>query len=127
MTKLHKHLIVQAKITNPPKQADCEKVCVWLENLVHKINMEVLRKASAEYCDDIGNRGMTADVLLKTSHMILHTWDEETVPYIEYDLYTCSHLDIEPVFEELRSMFGAYDIRYKFLDRYEGLVIIQEN
>ena len=127
MTKLHKHLIIHARVTNPPKENDTRKVELWLENLVHSIDMQILRHATARYCNDEGNRGLTADVLIKTSHMILHTWDEESEPYIEFDLYTCSELNIEPIIQALKDEFGAYDIAFKFLDRYNGLKIIEEN
>ena len=124
MTKLHKHLIVHAHVDNPPLKSDERFVEQWLTDIVHGMNMEVLRTASAAYCEQEGNRGMTADVLITTSHMVLHTWDECEQPFIEFDIYTCSELDPEMAFAALRSAFGARDISYKFIDRYNGLTDI---
>lgn len=127
MVKEHQHLIVHAFIDNPPTGKDCERVSKWMEDLVHLIGMQVLRPATALYCDQEGNRGMTADVLLTTSHMVLHTWDEDQPAYLEFDLYTCSTMDVNVVIGEITKMFGAHDISYKFLDRYKGLKFIQES
>jgi S-adenosylmethionine/arginine decarboxylase-like enzyme len=120
MAKLHKHLIVHAEIDNPPVKKDEKMVAKWMTDIVHSMGMEVLRKASAAYCEQEGNRGMTADVLITTSHMVLHTWDECEQPFIEFDIYTCSELDPEMAFKALE-VFGAKNISYKFLDRYNGL------
>lgn len=120
MAKLHKHLIVHAHVDNPPVKKDEKFVEQWLTDIVHSMGMEVLRAASAEYCEQEGNRGMTADVLITTSHMVLHTWDECDQPFIEFDIYTCSELDPNMAFKALEA-FGAKNISYKFLDRYNGL------
>lgn len=120
MTKLHKHLIVHAHVDNPPLKKDERFVEKWLTDIVHAMDMEVLKEASAEYCEQVGNRGMTAGVYITTSHMILHTWDECDQPFIEFDIYTCSDLDPEMAFEALKA-FGAKNISWKFLDRYNGL------
>lgn len=120
MAKLHKHLIVHAEVTNPPVKKDERFVEQWLTDIVHAMNMEVLKEASAEYCEQEGNRGMTAMVLITTSHMVLHTWDECEKPFIEFDIYTCSDLDPGMAFKALEA-FGAKNISWKFLDRYNGL------
>lgn len=120
MAKLHKHLIIHALVDNPPVKKDEKFVEQWLTDIVYSMNMEVLREASASYCEQVGNRGMTADILITTSHMILHTWDECEQPFIEFDIYTCSELDPEMAFKALE-VFGAHSISYKFLDRYNGL------
>lgn len=120
MAKLHKHLIVHAHVDNPPLKKDERFVEQWLTDIVHAMDMEVLKTASAEYCEQEGNRGMTAGVYITTSHMILHTWDECDQPFIEFDIYTCSELDPEMAFKALE-VFGAKNISWKFLDRYNGL------
>ena len=126
MAKLHKHLIVHALIANPPVKKDEGMVEAWLTKMVHAMDMEVLREASARYCEQVDNRGMTADVLITTSHMVLHTWDECEQPFIEFDVYTCSELNPDMVFSALRETFGATQISYKFLDRYNGVTEIQD-
>lgn len=120
MAKLHKHMIVHAEVNRPPVKADEAMVEEWLTSIVHKMGMEVLRDASAAYCEQVGNRGMTADVLITTSHMVIHTWDECEKPFIEFDVYTCSELDPQMVIEAIQ-VFEPTKVSYKFLDRYDGL------
>ena len=120
MAKLHKHMIVHAEVENPPLKADEAKIEEWLTSLVHQMGMEVLRPASAAYCEQIGNRGMTADILITTSHIMLHTWDECEKPFIEFDVYTCSELEPQMVLNAIEP-FKPTKVSYKFLDRYNGL------
>ena len=104
MAKLHKHLIVHAAVDRPPLKKDERMVEQWLTDIVHSMNMEVLKPASAEYCEQEGNRGMTAVILITTSHIILHTWDEIDQPFIEFDIYTCSDLDPNMAFKALENV-----------------------
>lgn len=124
MAKLHKHMIVHATVDKPPVKADERMIEQWLTDIVAKMGMEVLRDASAAYCEQVGNRGMTADVLITTSHMVLHTWDECEQPFIEFDVYTCSELDPKMVIEAIQ-IFEPKKISYKFLDRYNGLTDLE--
>lgn len=123
MAKLHKHMIVHATVDRPPLKADEPMIENWLTDIVHKMDMEVLRPASAAYCEQVGNRGMTADILITTSHIMLHTWDECDQPFIEFDVYTCSELDPQMVIDSIQ-MFEPKEVSYKFLDRYEGLTVL---
>jgi S-adenosylmethionine/arginine decarboxylase-like enzyme len=124
MAKLHKHMIVHATVDNPPVKADERSVELWLEGIVASMGMEILRPATAAYCEQLGNRGMTADVLITTSHIIIHTWDECEQPFIEFDVYTCSELDPQMVLEAIQR-FHPVKVSYKFLDRYNGLTEIK--
>lgn len=63
----------------------------------------------------------------RTSAFDCSTWDEDQPAYLEFDLYTCSAMDVNIVIGEITKMFGAHDISYKFLDRYKGLKFIQES
>lgn len=124
MAKLHKHMIVQAAVNKPPVKEDERMIEQWLNNIVGLMGMEILKEASAAYCEQIGNRGMTATVLITTSHMALHTWDEEE-KFIEFDVYTCSELDPEMVLEQIQ-IFEPTKISWKYLDRYNGLTLIDQ-
>ena len=124
MAKLHKHMIVHATVNKPPLKADEKMIEQWLTDIVAKMGMEVLRTASAAYCEQEGNRGLTADVLITTSHMVLHTWDECEQPFIEFDVYTCSELDPQMVIDAVQ-IFEPVKISYKFLDRYNGLTDLE--
>ena len=96
----------------------------WLTNIVDIMGMEVLKAADANYCEQIGNRGMTAVIQITTSHMALHTWDEDE-QFIEFDVYTCSELDPQMVLEQIK-IFEPTKISWKFLDRYNGLTLLDQ-
>lgn len=117
----HKHVIVKADVNNPPFETG--PVEEWLRKLISDLGMNILRGPHADYCELENNEGMTAMCILSTSHCVLHTWDKCEQPFIQFDLYTCSELDLELIWEALK-FFDAFNIEYKFLDREHGLVEI---
>jgi S-adenosylmethionine/arginine decarboxylase-like enzyme len=111
---VHKHLIVRAEVTNPPKDETLAKE--FLKELIEGINMKILFGPEAKYVDIPGNRGLTCFAIIETSHVVMHTWDESDTPMIQLDVYTCGALDTDVVFDFLRR-FGVIKMDYKFLDR----------
>ena len=87
--------------------------------------MKELRAPTAVYHNEPGNRGMTADVLLTTSHGIVHFWDEAMPGILQLDLYSCAEFDPTVVFGCL-SAFDPLKTEYKFLDRDKGLRLVSE-
>jgi len=119
MTPLvHKHLIVRAEVTNPPKDETLAKE--FLRELIQNINMKILFGPEARYVDIPGNRGLTCFAIIETSHVVMHTWDECEPAMIQLDVYTCGALDTDVVFDSMRS-FGVIKMDYKFLDRETDL------
>jgi S-adenosylmethionine/arginine decarboxylase-like enzyme len=114
----HKHLIIRAEVNNPPK--DPKWATKWLMNLVPKIGMKILMGPYSTYCDMPGNAGLTCVVIIETSHISMHVWDETNPAEVQLDIYTCSSLDKSLIFEELQQ-FDPVKIEYKFLDRKNGL------
>jgi len=117
----HKHVIVKADVNRPPFEPGPVKE--WLSQLISDLGMNVMMGPYAEYCTLDDNEGMTAMAILSTSHCVLHTWDHCEQPFIQFDLYTCSDLDLTVVWEALE-FFKAFNIEYKYLDREHGLVEI---
>jgi S-adenosylmethionine/arginine decarboxylase-like enzyme len=115
---VHKHLIVRAEVTNPPKDETLAKE--FLRELIEGINMKILFGPEAKYVDIPGNRGLTCFAIIETSHVVMHTWDECEPAMIQLDVYTCGALDTDVVFESLRR-FGVIKMDYKFLDRENDL------
>ena len=115
---VHKHLIVRAEVTNPPKDETLAKE--FLRELIQNINMKILFGPEAKYVDIPGNRGLTCFAIIETSHVVMHTWDECEPAMIQLDVYTCGALDTDVVFDSLRS-FGVIKMDYKFLDRETDL------
>lgn len=117
----HKHLLIRAQIASPV--TDTDLVSTWVAELVQKIQMKILHGPVSVYCNKTGNRGITAFAIIETSHIVLHTWDETDPAILQLDVYTCSNLDVNVVFDSL-SIFQPITLDYKFLDREQGFVDI---
>lgn len=119
---VHKHLIVRAEVNTPPTEPGwLEK---WLAELVDRIGMKVLKGPYAEYVDVPGNRGVTGVVIIETSHIAMHVWDETHPGLMQLDVYTCGPFDPNIVFDQLEQ-FDPVKIEYKYLDRENGLIEIE--
>ena len=121
----HKHLIVNGFIQRPfMKQYQAKR---FLNDLVEAIGMKKIIEPVAKYVRSEGNRGMTAAVLIETSHIAFHIWDEEEPAKIRFDLYTCGSLDAHRVLHLLDKQFGFTDIGWLLLDRETGFVHLECN
>ena len=60
-----------------------------------------------KYCENIGNRGLTAVTIIETSHMAMHVWDEDNPALIQLDVYSCKDLDEEIVFSYLYKFYAS--------------------
>lgn len=119
----HKHLIVRAELKNPPKSTT--DINTWMSELVDTIGMKILMGPYSVYSDMVGNRGLTAVTIIETSHIALHVWDEVDPALMQLDLYTCSALDIEDVFEAI-AQWEPSRIEYNFIDREKSLMLIDQ-
>lgn len=119
----HKHLIVRAELSNPPKCA--EAIQDWMKTLVDKINMKILMGPYAVYSDMVGNRGLTAVTIIETSHLAIHVWDEVDPALMQLDVYTCSTLNIEDVFSAIEE-FQPVKVEYKYIDRENSIFVLDK-
>ena len=91
-TPMHKHLLLRGFISNAPTS---EQVVIdWLRDFVGRIGMKVVQGPFASMITEEGNRGLTASVMIETSHIAFHIWDEMDPSLIQFDLYTCSELNV---------------------------------
>ena len=114
----HKHLIVRAELKEPPYSP--HEIKLWMKQLVDRIGMNILMGPYAVYSDMEGNQGLTAVTIIETSHIALHVWDEAEPALMQLDVYTCSHLDINQVFESIQE-WEPTKIEYKYIDREHEL------
>lgn len=114
----HKHLIVRAEVSNPPRYE--ENIVDWTKNLIRDIGMKIMMGPYAKYCTLVGNKGYTCITVIETSHVAIHIWDEPSPKLIQLDVYTCSDLDINTIFDALEK-FDPVKIDYKYLDRESNL------
>ena len=116
----HQHLLIKAYVNNPPKKM--KALNTWLTELVLDINMKVVIPARSKYVDAIGNRGLTGNIGIETSHVAIHVWDEPTPAFIQMDVYSCSCFETSTVLNKLKE-FDLINYEYMLIDRNEGFVV----
>jgi len=119
----HKHLLINATIENPLTSTDDAKN--FLLNLVESIKMKIIQGPFAYYVDKEGNRGMTATatMMIETSHIAFHIWDEQSPALLQFDLYTCGELDLDIVLKVVRDHFDPVNVKYLLLNRKNGFKV----
>ena len=117
----HKHLLVNAKVKNPMRSED--EAINFLTRLVEKIDMKIIKGPFASYVDKEGNKGLTAIVMIETSHIAFHIWDEMDPSLVQFDLYTCGALDLEKVIQEFDEAFYVVSMDYQLFDRENGFIL----
>jgi S-adenosylmethionine/arginine decarboxylase-like enzyme len=116
---IHKHLIIRAEVSNPPK--DTEFLKKWMEEFISFIDMKIMMGPYVAYCDKPGNRGITGVAVIETSHIAMHVWDEPNPAMMQFDVYSCAEFDPYKIAEKIKQDFKVERIDYKFLNRETGL------
>ena len=111
---VHKHLIIRAEVNRPLVTE--KSVRKWLRNLVKKIDMNIIKGPYASYVSKEGNRGVTGVVMIETSHISIHVWDENKPALVQCDVYSCAEFSSNEVLAEFVSMEPT-KIEYMLLDR----------
>jgi S-adenosylmethionine/arginine decarboxylase-like enzyme len=117
----HKHLLVNAKVENPINTE--EQGVDFLTRLVESIDMKIIKGPFASYVDKPGNRGLTAIVMIETSHIAFHIWDEMDPSLVQFDLYTCGELNLAKVLLAFGETFNIVNLDYQLFDRENGFVL----
>lgn len=122
MSLNHKHSLFRLH-SNPKdlKDLELDVISDTLQYIVERINMNVLMGPFITYCDTVGNLGWTGVVVIETSHLSFHAWEETGL--IQADLYSCADFDPEIVAEILATLFNSYSAEIFTVDRNEGLAV----
>lgn len=118
---LHNQLLLNGHANNPI--IDEQDAIDWMTNLVEEIGMNIIQGPYASYVTKEGNRGVTCVVMIETSHIALHVWDEEDPSLIQFDLYTCSTLPVEDVINNVREKFSLVDYQFMVIERSSGFKV----
>ena len=110
----HKHLLIRAEVNKPP--ASEEHIIFWLKNLIKKIDMKILAGPYATKVTKKGNAGITGVAIIETSHVVIHTWDENNPALIQLDVYSCKDFKKSDILECLEE-FETVQVDYKYFDR----------
>jgi S-adenosylmethionine/arginine decarboxylase-like enzyme len=117
-------MLVNAKVYDPIKTT--EEGIEFLRDLVNRIDMKIIQGPYASYVDAPGNKGLTAIVMIETSHIAFHIWDEPNPGLLQFDLYTCGSLDRFAVLNALNNTFKIESIDWVLFDRENGFVVEDE-
>ena len=120
---LHKHFIIRAECSTPPKTE--QQVKKWLRKLVKKIDMNIIKGPYASYVTKEGNRGVTGIVMIETSHIAIHVWDEPSPSLVQCDVYSCASFSSNEVLAEFLP-FGVCSIDHILIDREKNPINIVE-
>jgi len=120
----HKHLLVNAKVNNAVK-SEAQGI-EFLTNLVEKIDMKIIKGPFASYVNKEGNRGLTGIVMIETSHIAFHIWDEVRPGLVQFDLYTCGQLELDKVISIFKETFDVESLDYVLFDREDGFKVEAE-
>lgn len=122
---LHNQLLVNGRARKA--LVGNEETIGWMTDLVDQIGMKIIQGPYASYVEKEGNRGVTCVVMIETSHIALHIWDETDPALIQFDLYTCSTLPVQDVLNNLNNTFDFESYEYVVLERAEKFNIIERS
>jgi len=88
--------------------------------------MKIIKGPFASYVNVEGNRGLTAIVMIETSHIAFHIWDEPSPALLQFDLYTCGSLNHNDVLKTIKDKFDVVTYDYMLLDRANGFIKEEE-
>ena len=112
----HKHLLLPAEVTHPiTTERECKS---WLRNLVKVIDMKIVKGPYAGYVTKEGNQGITGVVIIETSHIAIHIWDENRPSLVQCDVYSCAEFSTPEVLAQF-NMMEVVKMDYLLLDRAE--------
>lgn len=123
---LHNQILVNGYSTNPIVK-DEGFIHKWMIDLVSDIGMKIIQGPYVSYVKKEGNRGLTCVVMIETSHIALHIWDEPDPAQIQFDLYTCSTLPVGKVLKNLEEKLGLEKYNYLVLERSKGFEIVKNS
>ena len=118
---LHKHLIIRAEVNRPITSE--KEIKRWLRNIVKKIDMKIIKGPYASYVSKEGNRGITGVVMIETSHIAVHIWDETSPALVQCDVYSCAEFSSNEVLSEFMDM-EVTKINHIILNRAEEIKTI---
>ena len=119
----HKHLIIRAETKKTPE--DPKWLHSWLVQVVGDIGMDICQGPITAYVDVPGNKGLTGVVIIETSHIAVHIWDEVNPGLLQMDVYSCADFNPQQIFDKIEEAFEPVKLEYKFLDREKSLTTIE--
>ena len=82
--------------------------------------MKIIKGPYTAYVSKEGNRGITGVVMIETSHIAIHVWDEISPALVQCDVYSCADFSSNEVLIEFSPM-GVTNIDHMMLDRADTI------
>ena len=118
----HKHLLIRAEVQNPPKNED--ETISWMRKLIKTIDMNILAGPYSSQVSKKGNKGLSGVAIIDTSHISIHTWDEQQPALIQLDVYSCKEFKKADVIDCLEE-FKPITVEYKYFDRETNFIEVK--
>jgi len=118
----HKHLLIRAEVQNPPKNE--EETISWMKKLIKTIDMNILAGPYSSQVSKKGNKGLSGVAIIDTSHISIHTWDEQNPALIQLDVYSCKEFKKADVIDCLEE-FKPITVEYKYFDRETNFIEVK--
>ena len=118
----HKHLLIRAEVQNPPKNE--EETISWMRKLIKTIDMNILAGPYSSQVSKKGNKGLSGVAIIDTSHIGIHTWDEQEPALIQLDVYSCKEFKKADVIDCLDE-FKPVTVEYKYFDRETNFIEVK--
>ena len=118
----HKHLLIRAEVQNPPKNE--EETISWMRKLIKTIDMNILAGPYSSQVSKKGNKGLSGVAIIDTSHISIHTWDEQQPALIQLDVYSCKEFKKADVIDCLEE-FKPITVEYKYFDRETNFIEVR--
>ena len=123
--KPHKHLLIQARFLARGRIPQYYES--WMSCLISDLGMKQLTNPKAVMSYEKDNKGITCFSMITTSHIVLHTWEDEHPGFLQLDVYSCKDFEIETVIKRIKDLkVDEHTIQYKFLNREYGFREIEE-
>jgi S-adenosylmethionine/arginine decarboxylase-like enzyme len=119
---IHKHLLIRAEVQNPPKNE--EETISWMRKLIKTIDMNILAGPYSSQVSKKGNKGLSGVAIIDTSHISIHTWDEQNPALIQLDVYSCKEFKKADVIDCLEE-FKPITVEYKYFDRETNFIEVK--
>ena len=125
MGVVHNHYIIRAEVSSPFTKP--KKVKKWLKKIVDAIGMKICKHGGpyVDYVEVPGNCGIAAVVMIETSHISLHVWDQLESPLVQFDAYSCAPFDCNVVLHFLDEM-NIVSYQTLLLDRSKYIQRVEE-
>ena len=80
--------------------------------------MKIVKGPYASYVTKEGNQVITGIVMIETSHIAIHIWDEERPSLVQCDVYSCAEFSASDVLAQF-NMMEVVKMDYLLLNRAE--------